>query len=40
MHRLLAYKGYAFPEIKQDELSVLNPSDVRCSVKVIAELED
>ena len=39
MHRLLAYKGYAFPEIKQDELSVLNPSDVREWPQVLVGLK-
>ena len=27
MHRLLSYKGYAFPEIKREDAAVLNPSD-------------
>lgn len=28
MHRLLSYKGYAFPEVRRDDAAVLNPSDV------------
>ncbi|KAF2466837.1 ADP-ribosylation factor-binding protein-like protein GGA1 [Lindgomyces ingoldianus] len=27
MHRLLSYKGYMFPEIRQEDAAVLNPSD-------------
>ncbi|ORY12708.1 VHS domain-domain-containing protein [Clohesyomyces aquaticus] len=27
MHRLLSYKGYLFPEIRQEDAAVLNPSD-------------
>lgn len=29
MHRLLLYKGYAFPEVRREDAAVLNPSDVR-----------
>jgi hypothetical protein len=28
MHRLLSFKGYRFPQIKNDSASVLNPSTV------------
>jgi ADP-ribosylation factor-binding protein GGA len=28
MHRLLSYKGYTFPEIRREDVAVLNPSDV------------
>lgn len=28
MHRLLLYKGYMFPEVRQEDAAVLNPSDV------------
>ncbi|KAJ5677673.1 uncharacterized protein N7477_003306 [Penicillium maclennaniae] len=28
MHRLLLYKGYAFPEVRREDAAVLNPSDV------------
>lgn len=27
MHRLLSYKGYSFPQVKRDDIAVLNPSD-------------
>ncbi|KAJ5679039.1 hypothetical protein N7462_007283 [Penicillium macrosclerotiorum] len=27
MHRLLLYKGYAFPEVRSEDAAVLNPSD-------------
>ncbi|KAF9358751.1 hypothetical protein BGX34_008783 [Mortierella sp. NVP85] len=37
MHRLLSYKGYRFPQIKNDSASVLNPS---ASLKSAAELEE
>lgn len=30
MHRLLSYKGYAFPEVRREDAAVLNPSDVSC----------
>ncbi|ODV62261.1 VHS-domain-containing protein [Ascoidea rubescens DSM 1968] len=36
MHRLLAYKGYIFPEIKDQDFAVLNPSD---NLKSIAEIQ-
>ncbi|KAH3674411.1 hypothetical protein WICMUC_003248 [Wickerhamomyces mucosus] len=36
MHRLLTYKGYIFPEIKQEDLSVLNPSD---NLKSLSEIQ-
>lgn len=29
MHRLLSYKGYIFPQIRQEDAAVLNPSDVQ-----------
>lgn len=28
MHRLLSYKGYVFPEIRKEDMAVLNPSEV------------
>jgi ADP-ribosylation factor-binding protein GGA len=28
MHRLLSYKGYVFPEVRQEDAAVLNTSDV------------
>jgi len=31
MHRLLLYKGYAFPEVRREDAAVLNPSDVGVS---------
>ncbi|KAF9289978.1 hypothetical protein BGZ68_008179 [Mortierella alpina] len=37
MHRLLTYKGYRFPQIKDDSASVLNPV---ASLKSPAELEE
>ncbi|KAK9456169.1 VHS domain-containing protein [Dipodascopsis uninucleata] len=37
MHRLLAYKGYTFPEINRDDAAVLNPSE---SIKTAEELEE
>ncbi|KAK9431566.1 VHS domain-containing protein [Lipomyces doorenjongii] len=37
MHRLLAYKGYTFPEINRDDAAVLNPSD---NIKSADELEE
>ncbi|KAK7203312.1 VHS domain-containing protein [Myxozyma melibiosi] len=37
MHRLLAYKGYSFPEINRDDAAVLNPSD---NIKSAEELEE
>lgn len=36
MHRLLTYKGYVFPEIKEEDLSVLNPSD---NLKSLSEIQ-
>ncbi|KAL6703471.1 ARF-binding protein [Coniothyrium glycines] len=27
MHRLLSYKGYMFPEVRKEDVAVLNPSD-------------
>ncbi|KAH3685719.1 hypothetical protein WICPIJ_003319 [Wickerhamomyces pijperi] len=36
MHRLLTYKGYTFPEIKEEDLSVLNPSD---NLKSLSEIQ-
>lgn len=32
MHRLLLYKGYVFPEIRNEDAAVLNPSDVCSSI--------
>ncbi|KAK9335156.1 hypothetical protein LIPSTDRAFT_64354 [Lipomyces starkeyi NRRL Y-11557] len=37
MHRLLAYKGYTFPEVNRDDAAVLNPSD---NIKSAEELEE
>ncbi|KAF9901543.1 hypothetical protein EC991_006025 [Linnemannia zychae] len=37
MHRLLAYKGYRFPQVKGDSASVLNPVN---TLKSPAELEE
>ncbi|KAK9447689.1 VHS domain-containing protein [Limtongia smithiae] len=37
MHRLLAYKGYNFPEVNRDDAAVLNPSD---NIKSSEELEE
>ncbi len=34
MHRLLSYKGYAFPEVRREDAAVLNPSDVRDQPKL------
>lgn len=28
MHRLLAYKGYMFPEVRREDAAVLNPTEV------------
>ena len=28
MHRLLAYKGYTFPEVRREDAAVLNPTEV------------
>ena len=36
MHRLLAYKGYIFPEIRREDAAVLNPSD---NLKSAEEME-
>ncbi|ODV98384.1 hypothetical protein PACTADRAFT_48159 [Pachysolen tannophilus NRRL Y-2460] len=36
MRRLLAYKGYVFPELKREDAAVLNPSD---NLKSIEELQ-
>ncbi|CDK24619.1 unnamed protein product [Kuraishia capsulata CBS 1993] len=36
MHRLLAQKGYAFPEVKREDAAVLNPSD---NLKSIDEIQ-
>lgn len=33
MHRLLSVKGYMFPEVRQEDAAVLNPSDVRGAPK-------
>ncbi|KAI1346726.1 ADP-ribosylation factor-binding protein GGA2 [Xylaria sp. FL0043] len=37
MHRLLSYKGYHFPEVRRDDVAVLNPSD---SLKSAEEMEE
>ncbi|KAK7976314.1 hypothetical protein PG989_014777 [Apiospora arundinis] len=37
MHRLLSYKGYAFPEVRRDDAAVLNPSD---NLKSAEEMEE
>ncbi|KAI0445220.1 ADP-ribosylation factor-binding protein GGA2 [Xylaria telfairii] len=37
MHRLLSYKGYNFPEVRRDDVAVLNPSD---SLKSAEEMEE
>ena len=36
MHRLLSYKGYAFPELRREDAAVLNPSD---NLKSAEEME-
>ncbi|EWC45553.1 hypothetical protein DRE_05411 [Drechslerella stenobrocha 248] len=37
MHRLLTYKGYVFPEIRKEDMAVLNPSE---NLKSAEELEE
>jgi ADP-ribosylation factor-binding protein GGA len=37
MHRLLSYKGYTFPQVRLEDVAVLNPSD---SLKSVEEMED
>lgn len=37
MHRLLSYKGYVFPEIRNDTAAVLNPSE---NIRTAEELEE
>ncbi|KAI2634436.1 ADP-ribosylation factor-binding protein GGA2 [Xylaria nigripes] len=37
MHRLLTYKGYSFPEVRRDDVAVLNPSD---NLKSAEEMEE
>ncbi|KAF3903297.1 hypothetical protein AA313_de0201888 [Arthrobotrys entomopaga] len=37
MHRLLSYKGYVFPEIRKEDMAVLNPSE---NLKSAEELEE
>ncbi|KAI1826392.1 ADP-ribosylation factor-binding protein GGA2 [Xylaria intraflava] len=37
MHRLLSYKGYSFPEVRRDDVAVLNPSD---NLKSAEEMEE
>lgn len=37
MHRLLSYKGYNFPEVRRDDVAVLNPSD---GLKSAEEMEE
>ncbi|KAJ5585100.1 uncharacterized protein N7459_004900 [Penicillium hispanicum] len=39
MHRLLLYKGYAFPEIRREDAAVLNPSDNLRSAEEMEEEE-
>ncbi|KAF2738244.1 ADP-ribosylation factor-binding protein GGA1 [Polyplosphaeria fusca] len=39
MHRLLSYKGYMFPEIRQEDAAVLNPSDNLRSAEEMEEEE-
>ncbi|KAJ5760560.1 hypothetical protein N7520_007716 [Penicillium odoratum] len=39
MHRLLLYKGYAFPEVRRDDAAVLNPSDNLRSAEEMEEEE-
>ncbi|EGP83497.1 unnamed protein product [Zymoseptoria tritici ST99CH_1A5] len=36
MHRLLHYKGYQFPEVRREDVAVLNPSD---NIKSAEEME-
>ncbi|ODQ78295.1 hypothetical protein BABINDRAFT_40072 [Babjeviella inositovora NRRL Y-12698] len=36
MHRLLAYKGYVFPELKREDLAVLQPSE---NLKSVTEIQ-
>ncbi|SPJ90386.1 probable Arf-binding protein [Fusarium torulosum] len=37
MHRLLSYKGYVFPEVRREDVAVLNPSD---NLKSAEEMEE
>ncbi|KAI0402281.1 ADP-ribosylation factor-binding protein GGA2 [Xylaria palmicola] len=37
MHRLLSFKGYQFPEVRRDDVAVLNPSD---NLKSAEEMEE
>ncbi|GAP91583.2 putative VHS domain-containing protein [Rosellinia necatrix] len=39
MHRLLSYKGYQFPEVRRDDVAVLNPSDALKSAEEMEEEE-
>ncbi|KAI0206608.1 ADP-ribosylation factor-binding protein GGA2 [Astrocystis sublimbata] len=39
MHRLLSYKGYNFPEVRRDDVAVLNPSDRLKSAEEMEEEE-
>ncbi|KAI1122271.1 ADP-ribosylation factor-binding protein GGA2 [Nemania abortiva] len=39
MHRLLSYKGYHFPEVRRDDVAVLNPSDRLKSAEEMEEEE-
>ncbi|KAJ5084474.1 hypothetical protein NUU61_009053 [Penicillium alfredii] len=39
MHRLLLYKGYAFPEVRHEDAAVLNPSDNLRSAEEMEEEE-
>ncbi|EGW34966.1 uncharacterized protein SPAPADRAFT_58089 [Spathaspora passalidarum NRRL Y-27907] len=40
MHRLLANKGYVFPEVKVEDVAVLNPSDNLKSLEEIQQEEE
>ncbi|KAF8541959.1 VHS domain-containing protein [Trichophaea hybrida] len=39
MHRLLAYKGYTFPEVRREDAAVLNPSEQLKSAEEMEEEE-
>lgn len=38
MHRLLSYKGYQFPEVRQEDAAVLNSSDVGWQIHSCREI--
>ncbi|KAJ5444051.1 ADP-ribosylation factor-binding protein GGA2 [Penicillium daleae] len=41
MHRLLLYKGYAFPEVRREDAAVLNPSDfINQNLRSAEEMEE